>query len=371
MKTTQESQAEFAKLVIWTLIIVYLLIFVFGCGSFSLSPRTNSIFALQFSDQAPRALIDMNCEGRRHVFEGVAVCEQKTTTSPEVFVKILPTPGRVVFSDGISKKPIDFNFRTGGWFWKESIIDTTWVPIDIGELNSIFGDVPVAFDVQGQTDSGIINNRGLIYTRVCNDKDVPCSKLSVEFDCSGKRSAIAAGQIGQCARLSGAAQSFSIPLSAGGYNLLQGAKIRVYSPRDGWSFIHDVSAEDVVAGEVKFTYPSVLNGPDLFSLTVFQWENKALIERHAYVLVVGFSPNWTGVDRPHHSSKWSGRLEFCIPFLADLMEVQGGHDLRIIKKDCSAWDASDGGQICAFAYDRESGDQTYSCVKDGKDVRFP
>lgn len=352
------------------LVLIAFVLLNAGCGSFSLSPRSNSIFALQFSEQPPRALIDLTCNGVRHVSEGVAVCEQKTTASPKIFVKIMPVPGRVVFSDGLSKKPIDFNYRKGGWWWKSAIIDTTWVPIDIGELNSIFGDVPVAFDIQGQTDTGIINNRGIIYTRICNDKDIPCSKLVVEYDCSGHRGNTYTGQLGSCARLSGSSQKFRIPLVTPDYKLTVGARISVISPRDGWTYRHEVTVSDVSAGELKFVYPVVLTGPDLFSVTAFQYEQGVLAEYHAYILIDGYSPNWTGIDRPHHVPTNYGGLDFCVPFLADLLEIQEGSSLAVITKECQAWTAPKE-QVCAFAYDRESGDQTYSCIKNGKEVRFP
>lgn len=310
----------------------------------------------------------MECNGIRHVSEGVAVCEEKTTKSPKIFVKIMPVPGRVVFSDGLSKVPIDFNYRKGGWIWKETIIDTTWVPIDIGEVNSIFGDVPVVFDVQGTTDIGVINNRGIIYTRICNDKDIPCSKLVVEYDCSGKVGNTYAGQIGSCSRLSGSSQKFRIPLVTPDYKLIKGAQIRVNSPRDGWKFEHEVTAAEVAAGEVKFVYPVVLSGPDLFSATAFQWEQGILSEYHAYVLIVGFSPNWTGIDKPHFV-KAADQVDVCTPFLGDLMEISDTKSLSVITKDCQSWQPS--GQVCAFAFDRESGDQTYNCLKNGKEVRFP
>lgn len=310
----------------------------------------------------------MECNGERHIFEGVAVCEKKSVTSPNIQVKIMPVPGRVVFSDGISKKPIDFNYRTGGWIWKETIIDTTWVPIDIGEMNSIFGDVPIAFDVQGTTDSGVINNRGVIYTRICNDKDIPCSKLVVQYDCAGKVQATSPGHIGSCSRMSGSSQKFSIPLTPA---MLKGAQIRVHSPRDGWSFEHEVSAPELLAGEVKFVYPNVLTGPDLLSLTVFNWEQGVLTEYHAYVLLVGFSPNWTGIDRPHHVQTDASTFDICLPVLADLLEISAGKNISVLTKGCQTWRADSSDQLCAFAFDRESGDQTYSCLKNGKDVRFP
>jgi hypothetical protein len=370
MRHRKRIKFDYCLGIIYLTIIIYVIFAITACGTLSLNPRSNSIFALQFSDQPPRNLIDLTCNGIRHMYEGVAVCEQKTTTSPRIYVKIMPTPGRVIFSDGLSKKPIDFNYRKGGWIWKQTVIDTTWVPIDIGEVNSIFGDVPIAFDVQGITDAGIINNRGVIYTRICNDRDIPCSKLAVEYDCSGKVGNTFQGQLGSCSRMSGSSQKFRIPLRGLDYKIQKGASIRVNSPLDGWQYRHEVTESDIAGGEIKFVYPNVLNGPDLFSFTVFQYEQGILAEYHGYVLIVGFSANWTGIDRPHALFTAKNQADFCIPILADLMEINDGKTVNVISKDCQGW-KTDQGQVCAYAFDRESGDQTYTCLKNGKDERFP
>jgi hypothetical protein len=125
----------------------------------------------------------------------------------------------------------------------------------------------------------------------------------------------------------------------------------------------------VKAGEVKFVYPTVPNGPSLFSLTVYQFEQGILQEYHAYILIVGSSPNWTGVDRPHFFKQGFG-YDVCMPFLADLMEVSDGQRLEVVKSECVQWEPQ-AKQVCSFAFDRESNDMTYSCLKNGKEVRFP
>jgi hypothetical protein len=354
----------------WFLIIIIILVSGFallGCGS--LNPRTNSIFHLQFSEQPPRTLIDLTCQGQRHIYEGVAVCEEKSEKNLQISVKIMPVPGRVVFSDGLTKKTIDFNWRKGGWLWWDHvIIDTTWVPIDFGKISSIFGDVPLAFDVQGLADSGVINNRGVIYTRICNDKDIPCSKLLVKFDCAGQISNTYENQMGACARMSGSSQKFSIPLKSLSYEFKEGAKIRVQSGRDEWKFKYDVTAADLKNGEVKFVYPNVQTGPDLFTITVFQYEQGVLQEYHAYILLVGSSPDWTGIDKPHFMKAGNG-YDICMPITSDLMEIGDSNSLTSLTKDCVNVQPS--GQLCAFAFDRESNDTTYTCLKNGKEVRFP
>jgi hypothetical protein len=347
----------------------FLMAILSGCGTFSLTPRSNSIFGLQFSDQPPRTLIDMTCNGVRRITEGVAVCEEKSPKNPQISIKIMPIPGRVVYSDGLRKKTEDFNWRKGGWFWKSAIIDTTWVPLDLGELTSIYGDVPLAVSVEGMNDNGIIVNSGVIYTRICNDKDIPCSQLIVNYDCDGKILNTYVGQLGSCARMSGSSQKFSIPIKTPEYTLKAGAKVGVQAGRTGWQFKHEITAQDVEAGEVKFLAPDIQTGPDLFTLNVGQWEQGVLQKYRTNVLIVGSSPKWTGIDRPHYYPTKSG-ADFCMPTTADLLEVSGDGMLGVVTKECQAWPHPKS-QVCAFAYDRESGDQTYACVKNGKEVRFP
>lgn len=342
-----------------TAIIVALLFLLAGC----VTPRSNMIFGLNFSEQAPRTLINIECNGVRSVKEGVAVCEEKTPRKSNILVKIHPVPGRVVYSDGLKKMVEDFNYRKSGWIWKKKVIDTTWVELDLGELNKIYGDVPVAFDVQGLSSVGVINTRGVIYHRVCNDKDVPCSKLIVNYDCSGKIGNTYPGQLGACSRMSGSSQSFEIPLKAN--QLKVGAKIRVRAGRTDWKFQHTVSEEDTAVGVVKFQYPTVLNGPDLFAIAVFQWEQNILQRYQTSILIHGYAPEWTGIDRPH----W-GNGEWCMPFTSDLMEINDGAYIHKVEKDCQQWNQQTA-QMCAFGYDRESGDMTYTCIKNGKDERFP
>lgn len=331
---------------------------IMGCAT----PRTSMLFGLNYSDQAPRTLINLECNGLNTVKEGVAVCEEKSPRLANIRVKIMPVPGRVVYSDGLNKKTEDFNYRQTGWIWKKKVIDTTWVPLDMGELNSIYGDVPIAFDVQGLTDIGVINTRGVIYHRVCNDKDVPCSKLIVNYDCSGKLGNTYPGQLGSCVRMSKSSQDFEIPLKANG--IVKGAKIRVQSGRTLWRFEREVTESDIAFGSVKFQYPSVVNGPDLFALAVFQWEQGVLQKYETRILLYGFSPEWTGIDQPHFYQD-----EWCTPFTADLMEIQEGNKLASVASNCMAWKPK--AQVCAFAFDRESGDTTYTCIKNGKEERYP
>ncbi|RYF21783.1 MAG: hypothetical protein EOO77_05370 [Oxalobacteraceae bacterium] len=339
-----------------------------ACSSLSLNPRTALQLGQHYGDQPPRALIDLECGARRGITAGVATCELNQSAKTSAWVKIMPVPGRVVFSDGVTKVPIDFNYRKdNGWIWKNTIIDRTWVPLDIGELATIFGDVPVAFDVQGQSSDGVINNRGLIYTRVCDDKVTPCSRLEYDYDCGRRTQTAKAGVIGSCIRISGSSQKIRVPVATAGYKLRAGSRLVIHSPADGWSLKHDLTDKDVSDGQVLVTYPSVQSGPDLLSLVVFQ---KDEAELHGSLLIVGHPAEWTGIDRPHLVTNTDGTVDACIPFRANLLEIAEGEKVQTLTTDCIRW-GKPKEQVCAYAFDRESGDQTYSCVKAGRDVRFP
>lgn len=336
-----------------------------GCASL----RSNLVAGLNFTEQAPKNLIDIECHGKRHVSEGVAVCEEKSPKTAKISVKIMPAPGRVVFSDGLRKQVSDFNWRKTGWIWKSQVIDTSWIDLDLGELDDVYGEKPVEFVVQAQTDSGVINTNGVIYYRTCNDRDVPCSRLIVNYDCSGKIGNTYEGQIGACARMAGTSQDFSIPLKTLNYQFSKGSEIRVRAGRSGWTFSHTVDDKDIQLGEVKFRYPEILVGPEIFSLSVFQWEQGVLQTYPTFVLISGYSAKWTGIDRPHFYNR-SDAVEWCTPFTADLLEVVTPNQTHILNKECVDTSRS-AAQTCAYAFDRESGDSTYTCIKNDKEVRFP
>jgi hypothetical protein len=306
--------------------------------------------------------MDIECHGTQRVFEGVAMCEERSPRKANIKVKIMPLPGRVVYSNGITKKVDDFNYRTSGWWiFKKKKIDTTWAPLDLGELSSLFGDVPIAIDVQAISSVGIINARGVIYHRVCNDKDIPCSRLVVDFDCIGNIKNTYEGQLGSCARLSESSQKFRINLKTPFYDLKEGAKIRIRAGRSGWEYKRDLTAVDVASGEHKFVYPMVMTGPELIQFSVFQWEQGILQEYHTIIMLVGYSPKWTGIDKPHFIAG-----EVCTPVLADLLEINEPGRVESAKKGCEEIKRFD--KMCAYAFDRESGDVSYSCLKNGQEV---
>ena len=344
--------------------LLFIFLLCLGCAT----PRTHSIFPLNFSAQKPKALISSSCNGINGIHEGGFACEEKEPRQADIFVKILPTPGRVVFSDGLQKKVTDFNWReTGFWIWKGKKIETTWVKLDVGELTSLYGDVPVAFDVIGYAKNGVIVNRGIIYHRICNDRDIPCSRLVVDFDCIGEIKNTYPGQLGFCNRMSGSSQKFRIPLKGPGYEIQKGASLYVRAGRSGWVHEHDFESKDFEAGEYKFKYSNVIDGPELFSFMIIQKEQGVLQEYHTQIILNGFSAKWTGVDKPHvylTGSKNSRKVNFCLPVTADLMEIIEGKRREITTAGCVVWKEKVLKRVCAFAYDRESGDQTNQCINE-------
>ena len=362
------------------LVIIYLVLVVFvyfimvGCAA----PRSNSIFPLQFSDQASRALMRIERNGVTSVVQGVFACEEKQPREAKVAVKIMPVPGRVIYSNGIDKKVEDFNWReTGFLIWKRKQIKDTWIDIDLGELNTIFGDVPVAFDVSGLSKSGVIVSRGIIFHRVCNDRDVPCSKLIVKYACGGKVLNTWAGQLGSCNRMAGAAQDFELPLRTPDYNIPVGSRVIFTSGRSNWSVVKHISDDDIHNGSLKITYDYNHTGPDLIGVRVL-YSNQGVIETlQTYILLVNYAQEWTGIDNPHFlvTENFNGRkhyqaLEFSKPVLSDLMEVVEGDKRAITTDGRIEWDAPKN-FLCAYAWHRASGDITTTCVdKNLKETRI-
>lgn len=216
---------------------------------------------------------------------------------------------------------------------------------------------------------GLIVARGVVYHRICNDKDIPCSRLVVDYECSGKVKNTGEGQLGSCSRMAGSSEGFRVPLKTLNYQIVEGAKIAIWSNRSTWRMDHVVTAGDVEATEVKFTYPTVFTGPDLFTVQVFQKEQDVPQRYRTNILIDGYDPKWTGIDNPHWLAVDKGQMEFCTPMQADLMQVT---DMKSMQTQaltgCTRVPVT--GQMCAFSWDRESGDLTYTCVKNGKETRW-
>lgn len=336
---------------------LFLFLMLVGCAT----PRLGGIISKKFSDQASTALMNVECNGIKSQVRGVFICEEKEPKVTKLEVKIMPAPGRVIYSNGLEKKVEDFNWgKTGFWFWKKQRITDTWVTLDLGELNSVFGDTPIAFDVAGSTKDGVIVNRGIFYHRKCNDRDIPCSYLKVKYECLGEAKNTYNNQLGYCNRMAGSAHSFEIPLKTPEYTFKAGSKIVIVSGKSGFSQVVDVKSDDVDRGSVKFSYPEVPVGPDLIGFRVNYLEQGVQQFKQTYVLLVGYDSAWTGVDKPHYTSSRSG-IEFSLPILADMMEIVEGSDRKVLYSGQETWDVPNT-KVCAYAWHRISGDVEKTCL---------
>lgn len=338
-----------------------------GCAA----PRSNAILGINYSDQPARVAMRVECNGQSIVDQGVAVCEQKGATAAKVAVKIPPLEGRVIYSNGSLKKTEDFNWypKDGFWLWKKKPIKDTWAELELGEIAATYGDWPVALDVAAVHDKvGVIVTRGVLYHRVCDDQAIPCSRLVVRFECSGSARETAAGKLGKCERMSGSAQAFRIQLKGPGYEARAGAKVYLSVPRLGiLGQSVATSVKDLETGELRLEIPQVLSGPSLVGIRLAWIEAGQVVTAETRILIMGFAPEWTGLDQPHFREGGEG-LEFVKPVLSDLLEANlyEGRELR--KKAFTAGKLTSfprpvGSQVaCAFAWARDSSDQTHLCL---------
>lgn len=345
---------------------VFLLMFLFllGCAH----TRVGGLIPLKFSEQASTAILRAECNGTKSEYRGVFVCEEKEPNITKVEVKIMPVPGRVIYSNGLEKKVEDFNWGKEGFlFWKKNRIKDTWVSFDFGELHTVFGDTPIAFDVAGSTKNGVIVNRGIFYHRRCNDRDIPCSYLVVKYECLGTMKNTWDNQIGFCNRMSGSPHSFEIPLKTTGDSFKPGSKLIITSGRSDFSQVIDITDDDVKAGSVKFLYPNVSTGPDLLGFRINYLSQGVQKFKQTYVLLVGYDPEWTGIDEPHYIPGKSS-VEFSMPVLADIMEIVGTSERKIMYSGQEEW-GRPSDKVCAFAWHRLSGDVQKLCLdKNFKEV---
>lgn len=339
---------------LYKFLILITLLFI-GCAHL----RQNGILSLQFSEQASTAIMNVECNGVKSQARGVFVCEEKEPNLTKLNVKILPVPGRIIYSNGLVKKVEDFNWgKEGAFFWKKGRIKDTWVALDFGELNTIFGDTPIALDVVGNTKNGVIVNRGIFYHRRCNDRDIPCSYLTVNYECLGEMKNTWDNQIGFCNRMSGSSQAFKIPLQVIGGKLSAGSKLIIVSGRAGFNQVIDITNVDVQAGYIKFSYPYVANGPDLIGFRLNYLEQGVQKFKQTYILLVGFEPSWTGIDKPHYESD-GDKILFSMPVLSDLMEVVGPERLFTYSGQLKSKTDT---RVCAYAWQRQSGDVQKTCL---------
>lgn len=347
-----------------------------GCAT----PRSHGILGINYSDQPARVVMRWQCNGQTFTTQGTGVCEQKAPSTARVSVKIPPLEGRVIYSNGQLKATEDFNWypKQGFFLWKKKPIKDTWAELELGEIASTFGDWPVAIDVVGvHPEVGPIVTRGLIYHRVCNDQDIPCSKLEVTYECAGYVKGTRAGEIGKCERMSGSSQGFHVQLKGLGYHARPGARVYLSVPRLGIQSTYAPNEQDFAASEVKLELPQVLNGPTLVGIRMAWIEDGKTQQVETRILVVGFAPEWTGLDTPHWMDR-GGSVDFVKPVLSDLLEANlyEGHELRrkIYSTDkITSFPKPLGQQVaCAFAWQRDSSDQTALCLNSQlQEVKVP
>jgi hypothetical protein len=358
-----------------TLIAILLLT---GCAT----PRSNSIFGLNFSDMPPRAFIRGQCNGKNFTTQGIMVCESgPIQNESQILVKIPPLQGRVVYSNGQFKKTDDFNWypKEGFLFWKKKPIKDTWAPLDLGEIRQVFGDWPIALDIAGLSKVGIINTRGIIYYRICNDKDVLCSYLHVNYLCQGISKKTSDNEIGKCDRMSGSEQEFSVDLVGPTYKATTGGRLYISAPRSGFLKTIELSSKEIAAGKISFSIPSISAGPTIVGFRLAYYNEKAELKTvETKVLLVGTSPEWTGLDSPHYLDKGS-KIRFVQPILSDQMELNRYNPDKSVDDKSFTTDTEldfekpkNSQVVCAFAWQRDNSDLTAVCLdKNMNEVKMP
>lgn len=345
--------------------------FLFACATL----RSNALLPIDFTSQPPRAIVRGECSGVPVTTQGVIVCEQKTPSTATISVKVPPLEGRVVYSNGQLKRTDDFNWypKEGFFLWKKQPIKDTWLDLDLGEIAATFGDWPVALDVMAVSSVGAVVTRGILYHRICNDQDISCSRLVVEYECAGAPLATGVGQLGKCERLAGSAQAFSISLQGA----RAGAKAYVLASRLGVRQALDVTADDLKAGFRKVELPPLPAGPTLVDFALDWFEGTERKHLETKVLIMGFDPSWTGLDRPHYLDRGE-KIDFARPVLADLFEVdlydgRGAVEKHFGTDKVLTLPRPRAGQIaCAFAWSRDASDLTSTCLDQGlKEVPTP
>lgn len=358
------------------LILIALALLLSACAS----PMSGGVLGINYSDQPPRVIMRWTCNGESITSQGAGVCEQRAPSRSSVSVKIPPLEGRVIYSNGSLKKVEDFNWypKEGFWLWKKKPIKDTWAELDLGEIASTFGDWPVALDIVGVHPSvGPIVTRGLLYHRICNDQDIPCSKLEVAYECAGYSHKTGPLQIGKCERMAGSPQGFRIKLEGSAYKATPGAKIYLSVPRLGIQQTMTPGQGDFAAGELKLDVPQVLSGPTLVGIRAAWVEGGQTKQAETRILIVGFSPEWTGIDQPHWVDRGSS-LDFVKPIFSDSLEVNL-YDGQEMKKKLFSSDKVTSFQkprgsevVCGFAWHRDSSDQTAICLdSDLDEVKVP
>lgn len=328
------------------------------------TPRSFSILGTDYASQPPRVTMRWECNGKTFSTQGVGVCEQKTTSTAKVSIKVPPVSGQIVYSNGQLKETQDFN-------WDQPL--DAWSPLDLGEIASTFGDWPVALDVIGMSSRGTLVTRGVIYHRVCDDVTVACSRLVVKYECSGVEKFTSAGEIGKCSRLSGSAQAFRVSLN----EARPGAKVYLSAPAIGLNQTFTPDVATFASGELKIEVPNVPVGPMIVGVRLSWVEFGAIKNIETRILMMGFSQEWTGLDQPHFSATGPA-IDFTKPVQADMLEVNLYDAGELVRREYSGNRVTgfpkprDAQIVCAFAWARDSSDQTQICLDANlSEVRVP
>lgn len=341
-----------------------------GCASLPTAP-------VNLVDQPARAVIRYQCGDELLSAQGTVACEQKGSSPSRVFVKVPPLEGRVVYSTGELKKTGDFNWHPeeGFLLWKERPLKDTWVPLELGQ---VFGNWPVAIDVLALNGSeGVVTTRGLVYHRVCNDLDTPCSKLVTRFYCAGEERETGLGKIGACDRMAGPTQTIEVLLKAGHYSARSGGKIYLSAPKLGLKQSYTLKESDIARGSFKVDLPEVKPGATLVLLAMDWLEGGKLAQTETRILFNGYSPDWAGLDKPHPADRGTS-LDWVKPFMADILEVDLYRGQTLVKKAYSRGKISGfpkpalGEVACGFAWQRAASDLSYVCLNHlGQEVGVP
>ncbi|MDR3608534.1 MAG: hypothetical protein P4M08_14315 [Oligoflexia bacterium] len=357
-------------------IVILALLVLSSCAS----PRSSPIFALTFSDKPPRAAIRGVCNGQTFTTQGTVVCEQKEPTTAQISVKVPPLEGRVIYSNGQLKKTDDFNWypAQGFWIFKNRPMKDTWADLDLGTIAATFGDWPVSLDIAADDpDVGVIVTRGVLYYRVCDDATVPCSKLETNYDCAGHVNATGPAMIGKCERLAGSPQDLTVFMKGQLYTVQPGAKLYVSIPRQNYESAVDITSADLASGQRDIELPAVLTGPTIVGLRMSWYQSGKIVSVETRILIIGYSPDWTGLDKPHYMLH-NQTVDWVKPTFADVMEVDtfNGRDTagRQYGKDKMRTEPKAGttGPVCAFAWQRDSSDLSIQCLNyQNQEVSFP
>lgn len=349
------------------LLMIAILGSLFGCTGI----RENALFPVDWTDQSPRALMEITCNGQKRQVQGLATCEEKGAPAATVVVKVPPAEGRLIWSDGETKISEDFNWypESGFWIWKKKPLNDTWVPLDLVTRLKAWGDKPIALEVAGVYPAvGVISVRGFIYHRTCDGVTVRCSELEMRQECQGRSELAGPGEILACDKMVGSAHTFQILTRGSAYKAAYGAKLYVASVRGGVAKTISLSDGDVTQGFYEFVTPGMPKGPVLYAFRLVWNENGTTFTKESVALLHGTAQDWTPMDRPHSYKKDANKtsVDFIKPVLSDVIEVVNYSGGRVKQRNFGVAkitvDLRGTDITCAYAWSRSSMDLSSQCV---------